>query len=135
MLMTNLSQQSAGTETKDVTIFDFDLIIIALCFLLGLAGFGYILATLPGAAEILQGAEGVCITGGWKYALILTHVLAFALIPLTMQIFAASLRILGHLPRDFRFTIGLVVPYGGNCFRDWLVCNSVLVLSKPIYDA
>ncbi|MEM9510550.1 MAG: hypothetical protein AAGA16_23185 [Cyanobacteria bacterium P01_E01_bin.35] len=48
------------------------------------------LTTLPGAAA----KSPVCVVGGWKLALILTHVLTFALIPLAMRIFYHSLHIL-----------------------------------------
>ncbi|MEM7756534.1 MAG: hypothetical protein AAF298_00175 [Cyanobacteria bacterium P01_A01_bin.40] len=71
-------------------IFSRNLIIVACCFLIALGGFGYILTTLPGAAA----KSPVCVVGGWKLALILTHVLTFALIPLAMRIFYHSLHIL-----------------------------------------
>lgn len=71
-------------------IFSRNLIIVACCFLIALSGLGYILTSLPGAAP----PSPVCIVGGWKLALILTHVLTFALIPLAMRVFYQSLDIL-----------------------------------------
>lgn len=76
-------------------IFTPNLGFIALCFLIPLAGFGYILATLPGIAESPTDASRACITGGWKWALIITHVLNFALIPLAMRVFYQGLTNLG----------------------------------------
>ncbi len=71
-------------------IFSRNLIVVACCFLIALGGFGYILTTLPGAAP----PSPVCIGGGWKLALIITHVLTFALIPLAMRVFYQSLNVL-----------------------------------------
>ena len=88
--------QVSSIGTSDEKIFSFNLAVIALCFVIGLGGFGYILATLPGMSEIPANETRTCITGGWKYALVLTHVLTFALIPLAMRIFGKSLVILGH---------------------------------------
>ena len=71
-------------------IFSRNLTVAACCFLIALGGFGYILTILPGAAP----PSPVCISGGWKLALIITHVLAFALIPLAMRVFYQSLNVL-----------------------------------------
>lgn len=76
-------------------IFTPNLGFIAVCFLIALAGFGYILAILPGVAESPLDPSRTCITGGWKWALIITHVLTFALIPLAMRVFYQSLTNLG----------------------------------------
>ncbi|MEM8638568.1 MAG: hypothetical protein AAGG51_07140 [Cyanobacteria bacterium P01_G01_bin.54] len=73
-------------------IFDSELAFVALCFLIGLGGFGYILSTLPG---IVNDDPGICVTGGWKYALVTTHAITFALIPLAMRIFYEGLKNLG----------------------------------------
>lgn len=79
-------------ERKFGKIFTPNLGFIALCFLIALAGFGYILAILPGATT---DPSRTCITGGWKWALIITHVLNFALIPLAMRVFYQGLTNLG----------------------------------------
>lgn len=71
-------------------IFSPNLIVIALCFIIPLVGFGYILTALPGEA----GESPICILGGWKLALIITHVLTFVLIPVAMRVFYDSLNVL-----------------------------------------
>ncbi|MBP0027988.1 MAG: hypothetical protein J7529_06345 [Roseofilum sp. Guam] len=62
---------------------------IAVFFAISFIGFGYILSTLAEIASPLD--DRTCITGPWKLALILTHVLAFVLIPLAMKIFYQAL--------------------------------------------
>ena len=71
---------------------NLNLIVIACCFLIALGGFGYILMKLPGEAP----ESLVCILGGWKLALIITHVLTFVLIPVAMKVFYDSLNILSE---------------------------------------
>lgn len=83
--MTTIQEKETGK------IFTPNLGFIALCFLIALAGFAYILATLPGVAESPTDPSRTCITGGWKWALIITHVLNFALIPLAMRVFYKGL--------------------------------------------
>ena len=80
------------TTQKDSVnrIFTLNLIVVTVCFLIALGGFGYILTKLPGEA----GESPVCILGGWKLALIITHILIFALIPLAMRVFYESLNVL-----------------------------------------
>ncbi len=83
---------------KDSTskIFNADLAFIAFCFLIVLFGFGYTLTILPEIAESqLINQTRTCITGGWKFGLIVTHILTFALIPLAMRIFYGGLKNLG----------------------------------------
>jgi hypothetical protein len=75
-------------------IFDWDFLWVALCFAIALLGFGYILTTLPGMPIFPKDTQPQCIVGVWKWALILTHVVAFALIPLAMRVFYQSLRVL-----------------------------------------
>jgi hypothetical protein len=100
--MTNFQVRPRGK------IFTPNLGFIAICFLIGLAGFGYILATLPGIAEPAANLSRTCITGGWKVGLIVTHVLTFALIPLAMKIFYESLKRLGWPSRSiFASQLGL----------------------------
>lgn len=77
---------------EDKRIFTLDFGFVALCFLIGLAGFGYILTTLPEIATPPSDLPRTCITGGWKYGLITTHVLTFALIPIAMRIFYEGLQ-------------------------------------------
>jgi hypothetical protein len=82
-------------ETTNGKIFNANLVFIGLCFLIGLAGFGYVLAILPGIADPGTDLPRTCITGGWKLGLIITHVLTFVLIPLAMRIFYQGLQNLG----------------------------------------
>ncbi len=79
---------NSANSLKD--IFNRNLTVVACCFVIALGGFGYILTILPGAAP----PSPVCISGGWKLALIITHVLTFTLIPLAMQVFYQSLNVL-----------------------------------------
>lgn len=76
-------------------IFTSHLAVIAVCFLIGLGGYGYVLYSLPGLADVPSDPNRTCIEGGWKLALIMTHILAFALIPLAMRVFYQSLQNLG----------------------------------------
>ncbi|MDY7003163.1 MAG: hypothetical protein SWX82_04130 [Cyanobacteriota bacterium] len=81
------------TTNNDEKIFSNSLIIITICFAIALLGFAYVLVKLPEITpeqiEIYQ--KGTCIQGGWRYALIVTHVLTFILIPLAMRIFYQAL--------------------------------------------
>jgi hypothetical protein len=84
-----------GSETSlNERIFSPNLIVVAVCFLIALSGFGYILATLPGLIDVPDDSSPTCISGGWKLGLIITHILTFALIPLAMRVFYKSLIIL-----------------------------------------
>ncbi len=81
------------TTNNDEKIFSSSLIVIAICFAIAFFGFGYVLVKLPEITpeQIKLYQEGVCIKGGWRYALILTHILTFVLIPLAMRIFYQAL--------------------------------------------
>lgn len=89
----NIVQKDSGTILND-RIFSPNLIVVALCFIIGLSGFGYILAKLPGLVDVSSNSPRICITGGWKLGLIVTHILTFALVPLAMRVFYKSLIIL-----------------------------------------
>lgn len=135
------SVSNASPESADEKIFSANLIVIALCFAIGLGGFGYILATLPGLAEIPENVTRTCITGGWKYALILTHVFAFALIPLAMRVFGKSLLILGHPPKIiFASQLGLsfimvaiAAEIGWHVTQCWYYENEFTMLNFMFY--
>ncbi|MBO1346286.1 MAG: hypothetical protein EBE86_002270 [Hormoscilla sp. GUM202] len=128
-------------EAPDEKIFSFDLIYIALCFIIGLGGFAYILATLPGEADVPSDLTRTCITGGWKYFLIITHVLVFAVIPLAMRIFAKSLAILGQPPRMiFASQLGLAFimvaiasEIGWHVTQCWYYQNQFTMLNFMFY--
>lgn len=72
------------------------LVFLAIAFI----GLGYILSTLPEISDSLSGRT--CITGSWKLALILTHIVAFILIPVSMKIFYHALTAL-KLPQTTIF--------------------------------
>ncbi|MFP4409973.1 hypothetical protein [Coleofasciculus sp.] len=83
-------------EDTNTKIFNAELAFIALCFVIALFGLGYTLTILPEIAESQLGNPNrTCITGGWKFGLIVTHILTFALIPLAMRIFYSGLKNLG----------------------------------------
>ncbi|MBV6627772.1 MAG: hypothetical protein KI793_33430 [Rivularia sp. (in: Bacteria)] len=85
----------AKSETSlNDKIFTPNLIVVAVCFIIALSGFAYILAKLPGLVDISSSSSQTCISGGWKFGLIATHILTFALIPLAMRVFYKSLIIL-----------------------------------------
>ncbi|NEP78932.1 MAG: hypothetical protein F6K17_30700 [Okeania sp. SIO3C4] len=82
------------TTNNDEKIFSSSLIVIAICFAIAFFGFGYVLVKLPEITpeqiEIYQKGTA-CIKKHWRYALILTHILTFVLIPLAMRIFYQAL--------------------------------------------
>ncbi|MEG3838331.1 MULTISPECIES: hypothetical protein [unclassified Microcoleus] len=83
-------------ESPRGKIFNSDLALIAFCFFIALFGLGYTLTILPEIAQSqLSNPNRICITGGWKFGLIVTHILTFALIPLAMRIFYDGLKNLG----------------------------------------
>ncbi|WP_414623425.1 hypothetical protein [Calothrix sp. CCY 0018] len=89
----NIEAKDSETSLKD-RIFTPNLIVVAACFIIALSGFAYILAKLPGLINISSTSSQTCISGGWKFGLIATHILTFALIPLAMRVFYKSLIIL-----------------------------------------
>lgn len=99
--LVNTSEQSSSAKILD-SKFQRILIFFAISFI----GLGYILSTLPGISAPLSGRT--CITGTWKIALILTHIMAFVLIPVSMKIFYHTLTAL-KLPQSsiFASQIGL----------------------------
>ncbi|AOW99824.1 hypothetical protein BJP34_10505 [Moorena producens PAL-8-15-08-1] len=133
--------QEALEENNDGKIFTTNLGFTALCFLIGLAGFGYILATLPGIAESPTGTSRTCIVDGWKLGLIITHVLVFALIPLAMRIFYNSLKNLGLPSRSiFASQLGLAFvmvaiasEIGWHVTQCWYYQNDFTMLNFMFY--
>lgn len=133
--MDNFSERSNGK------IFTTDLGFIAFCFLIGLTGFGYILAVLPGMATPPAGASATCITGPWKLGLIITHVLTFVLIPLAMRIFYQSLKNLGlPLKAIFGSQLGLAFimvaiasEIGWHVTQCWYYSNDFTLLNFMFY--
>ena len=89
----NIEAKDSEISLKD-RIFTPNLIVVAVCFIIALSGFAYIMAKLPGLVNISSTSSQTCISGGWKFGLIATHILTFALIPLAMRVFYKSLIIL-----------------------------------------
>ncbi|MGL5794986.1 MAG: hypothetical protein ACRC06_11380 [Waterburya sp.] len=122
-------------------IFSTDFGIICFYFLVGLAGFGYVLSILPETANTSFQSPKTCITGGWKYALILTHTLAFALIPLSMRIFYQGLNNLG-LPLKVIFgsqlglafvMVAIASEIGWHVTQCWYYQNDFTMLNFMFY--
>ncbi len=82
------------TESTNEKIFGIDFVFITICFAIAFFGLGYVLSILPEISpeQIDSELPRTCITGGWKYGLIVTHILTFVLIPLAMRIFYQALK-------------------------------------------
>ncbi|WP_013320959.1 hypothetical protein [Gloeothece verrucosa] len=125
----------------DGKIFNANLAFIGFCFVIGLTGFGYILAILPGISPPIPGASATCITGPWKWGLITTHVLTFVLIPLAMRIFYQSLKNLGlPLKAIFGSQLGLAFimvaiasEIGWHVTQCWYYYNDFTMLNFMFY--
>lgn len=78
-------QMNMSEKLSEEKIVDPKFQRIIVFFTITFIGLGYILNTLPEISGSLSGRT--CITGSWKLALILTHIVAFALIPFTMKVF------------------------------------------------
>jgi hypothetical protein len=78
-------QMNMSEKLSEEKIVDPKFQRIIMFFTITFIGLGYILNTLPEISGSLSGRT--CITGSWKLALILTHIVAFALIPFAMKVF------------------------------------------------
>ena len=129
------------SHAEDKRIFTPDLGFIALCFLIGLGGFGYILTVLPEIATPPSDLPRVCITGGWKYGLVFTHALTFALIPLAMRIFYEGLKNLKAPSKSiFASQLGLAfimvaiaAEMGWHVTQCWYYTNDFTMLNFMFY--
>lgn len=128
------------SDSEDKRIFTPDFGFIALCFAVGLGGFGYILTSLPAIAttDCPNPAE---ITGAWKYGLVSTHALTFALIPVAMRIFYEGLRNL-QVPSKSIFAsqlgLGFVMvaiagEIGWHVTQGWYYANDFTMLNFMFY--
>ncbi len=113
-----------------------------IAIFLGIAflGLGYILSVLPEVAQPLD-AERTCITGGWKLALILTHILTFVLIPLAMRVFYQALTIL-QAPKSAIFAsqlglsfimVSIASEIGWHVTQCWYYQNDFTMLNFMFY--
>lgn len=93
-------QHNVVERLSDEEILDPKFKRMVTFFAIAFIGLGYILYQLPEISGSLEGR--ICITGFWKLALILTHCLAFVLIPVAMKIFYHALTVL-KLPKSTIF--------------------------------
>jgi len=131
------------TTNNDEKIFSSTLIVIAICFAIAFFGFGYVLLKLPEITpeQIKLYQKGVCIQGGWRYALILTHILTFVLIPLAMRIFYQALNNLKFpLKTIFASQLGLAFimvsiasEIGWHVTQCWFYQNDFTMLNFMFY--
>lgn len=131
------------TENNNDKIFNANFLVITACFIIALFGFGYVLIQLPEITseqiEIYQ--KGTCIQGGWKYGLIVTHVLTFILIPLAMRIFYQALNNL-KLPLKTIFAsqlglafimVSIAAEIGWHVTQCWYYQNDFTMLNFMFY--
>ncbi|AFZ48790.1 hypothetical protein Cyast_2850 [Cyanobacterium stanieri PCC 7202] len=120
-----------------------NFLVIIICGAIALMGFGYVLIQLPEITpeqiEIYQ--TGTCIEGGWRYGLIVTHVLTFILIPVAMRIFYEALNNL-KLPTKtiFASQLGLALimvsiasEIGWHVTQCWYYQNDFTMLNFMFY--
>lgn len=131
------------TEKNNDKIFNANFLVITACFIIALFGFGYVLIQLPEITseqiEIYQ--KGTCIQGGWKYGLIVTHVLTFILIPFAMRIFYQALQNL-KLPLKTIFAsqlglafmmVSIAAEIGWHVTQCWYYQNDFTMLNFMFY--
>jgi hypothetical protein len=128
-------------EKSNSQIFNAELAFIALCFFIVLFGFAYTLTILPESAESQVNQTRTCITGSWKFGLIVTHVLTFALIPLAMRIFYGALKNLGlgfkvifasQLGLAF-IMVAIAAEIGWHVTQCWYYANDFTMLNFMFY--
>lgn len=134
---------SESKTTNNERIFGGNFIVIAICFVIALFGFGYVLVKLPEITpeQIKIYQNGTCIKGGWRYALIVTHVLTFVLIPLAMRIFYQALNNLKYpLKTVFASQLGLSLimvaiasEIGWHVTQCWYYQNDFTMLNFMFY--
>ncbi len=134
-----MSQNSFSPQTTNIKIFDRHLFWGAICFAIALSGLGYLLTTLPGVPTFP--VQPQCITGGWKWGLIVTHILAFVLIPLAMRTFDYSLRLL-DFPNSAIFSsqlglafimVAIALEIGSHVTQCWYYQNEFTMLNFMFY--
>lgn len=120
-----------------------NFLVIIICGAIALIGFGYVLTQLPEITpeqiEIYQ--TGTCIEGGWRYGLIVTHVLTFILIPVAMRIFYEALNNL-QLPTKTIFAsqlglafimVSIASEIGWHVTQCWYYQNDFTMLNFMFY--
>ncbi|MDJ0743951.1 MAG: hypothetical protein QNJ32_11375 [Xenococcaceae cyanobacterium MO_167.B27] len=131
------------TENTNEKIFGIDFVLITICFAIAFFGLGYVLTILPEIAteQIDSQLPRSCITGGWKYGLVVTHILTFVLIPLAMRIFYQALKNLGlSLKIIFASQLGLALimvsiasEIGWHVTQCWYYQNDFTMLNFMFY--
>lgn len=96
---------------QEKKIFGGNFFIVFICFLIGLSCFTYIFWMLPSIYLNPKSIKAICITGGWKIALIITHLSNFILISITMNIFylRSSYLVKKGLHSPFSIQLGLAL--------------------------
>ncbi|MDY6784674.1 MAG: hypothetical protein SW833_19370 [Cyanobacteriota bacterium] len=133
----------SSSTTNNEKIFSGNLIVIAIYFAIAFMGFGYVLARLPEITpeQIEMYQKGTCIQGGWRYGLILTHVLTFVLVPFAMRIFYQALNNLKlPLKTIFASQLGLALimvsiasEIGWHVTQCWYYQNDFTMLNFMFY--
>ncbi len=130
-------------NSNDNKIFGKNFVIATICFTIAFFGLGYVLTILPEIAteQVKSELPRTCITGGWKYALIATHVFTFVLTPLAMRIFYQGLQNLGlSLKTIFASQLGLALimvsvasEIGWHVTQCWYYQNDFTMLNFMFY--
>lgn len=116
------------------------MIFLVVSFL----GIGYTITRLPGVSPAPPGyslSDRTCITGGWKFALVLTHILIFLIIPITMKVFYETLTILRYPTSSvFASQLGLAFvmvaiasEIGWHVTQCWYYSNDFTLLNFMFY--
>lgn len=129
------NQDNQSLKTVNNFYWQSNILILILC----LIGFSYILATLP--SDLLSDPNRTCITGGWKFLLILTHIVPFAVIPITMYSFYRTLSVFKNSSkRIFRSQLGLAFlmvaiasEIGSHVTQCWYYENQFTMLNFMFY--
>ncbi len=115
------------------TIFGAGFIIAALYFLVTLSGFGY---------TFWQSSEMGGISWGWKIALIITHLLPFAIVPISMKVFYERADYLVSKGLSSPFALYLGLPFqmvaiafeiGWHIQQNWFYQNDFTFLNFLFY--
>lgn len=129
------NQNNQSLKTVNHFYLTSNILILIIC----LIGFSYILTTLPG--DVNSDPNRTCITGGWKFLLILTHIVPFAVIPITMYVFYQTLSVFKNSSRRiFRSQLGLAFlmlaiasEIGSHVTQCWYYENQFTMLNFMFY--
>ncbi len=137
-------QKQSGAASFSEKVFDSQFRRIAIFLVISFVGLGYILSELPSYTAPPAGKElsdRHCVTSYWKLGLILTHILNFVLIPVTMRVFYESLGALG-LPSSSIFAsqlglafimVAVATEIGWHVTQCWYYRNDFSTLNFTFY--